>query len=328
MASKLLLPFDQPDPNSLRERLRVALARLAAKGIYFGGSSWKYLGWVNQIYTEHRYLTRGRFSKKKFDEECLAEYAEIFPSVGGDFSFYNFPTNAQWEHLFKTAPNLLFGFKTPEMITVPKWPSHARYGSRGGQENDSFLDAGLMTSAFLQPLSAYQQQVGVVMLEFGSMSKSTYPHVDAFVDDLDHFLAALPLSFRYAVEIRNEDYFAEPYFQCLRAHRVAHVFNSWSRMPPLPEQITQQNAFTADFIVARALLRPGRVFQDAVELFQPYTHVQQPYPEVRNALVDLSRRAMEQHVPGLFFVNNRLEGNSPETIMSVSEMLHDDEGDT
>jgi hypothetical protein len=38
------------------------------------------------------YLKRGKFSRKKFDETCLADYAETFPTVCGDFAFYQFPS--------------------------------------------------------------------------------------------------------------------------------------------------------------------------------------------------------------------------------------------
>ena len=85
---------------------------LAARGIYFGTSSWKYEGWLGRIYTEERYLTRGRFSQKKFEAECLGEYALTFPVVCGDFSFYQFPSEDYWRKLFASAPHSLrFAFK-------------------------------------------------------------------------------------------------------------------------------------------------------------------------------------------------------------------------
>jgi uncharacterized protein YecE (DUF72 family) len=315
------LPLLDLDENPFRARLKQKLSRLAARGIYFGGSSWKYPGWLNQIYTESRYLTRGKLSRKKFESACLEEYAEVFPAVGGDFSFYNFPTPEQWTQLFQTAPKLLFGLKAPEMITVRQWPSHPRYGTRGGSPNDHFLDANLMESAFLELLAPYQRQVGIVMLEFGSMAKSLYPAPEAFVEDLDHFLGALPLGFRYAVEVRNAEYLCDAYFQCLRENHVAHVFTSWSRMPSLEVQVGLEAAYTADFVVARALLRPGRAFEQAVKLFQPYTHVQQPYPEAREALAQLAHKGEQQRGPAFLFVNNRFEGNSPQTIDAVADML-------
>jgi hypothetical protein len=79
--------FEDPDPQ-VRSPLAARLHALASEGVYFGTSSWKYPGWLGSIYKPERYFTRGRFSQKKFESECLAEYAETFPAVCGDFSFY------------------------------------------------------------------------------------------------------------------------------------------------------------------------------------------------------------------------------------------------
>jgi hypothetical protein len=78
-------------PSFDRDRLRDRLREFSARGVYIGGSSWKYEGWLDQIYMRSRYLTRGRFSKKLFEETCLQEYASVFPAVCGDFAFYQFP---------------------------------------------------------------------------------------------------------------------------------------------------------------------------------------------------------------------------------------------
>ena len=64
---------------------REKIAALTDQGIYVGTSSWKYPGWCGQIYDDQRYLTRSKFSKKKFEKNCLTEYAEIFPTVLGIF---------------------------------------------------------------------------------------------------------------------------------------------------------------------------------------------------------------------------------------------------
>jgi hypothetical protein len=73
-------------------RLAPKLRALADRGIYFGTSSWKYEGWLGSIYSPARYQTRGKVSKAMFERECLAEYAETFSTVCGDFAFYQFPT--------------------------------------------------------------------------------------------------------------------------------------------------------------------------------------------------------------------------------------------
>lgn len=92
--------FEEPRP------LAAKLRRLAEQGIFIGTSSWKYEGWLGQIYTPERYFTRGKFSRKKFDDTCLEEYGEIFPAVCGDFSFYQFPSDEYWRKLFGSSSTL------------------------------------------------------------------------------------------------------------------------------------------------------------------------------------------------------------------------------
>ncbi len=311
--------FDNPASFD-RDRLQSKLDELARAGVFIGTSSWKYEGWCGQIYTRERYQTRGRFSEARFAAECLAEYAAVFPVVCGDFTFYQFPSEAYWRKLFTSAPaTLQYALKVPEDITVKMFPGHARYGPRAGQINESFLNAALFDSGFLELLRPYRRQVAVLIFEFGGFSRRTYEEVGEFVAELDPFLAVLPLDFRYAVEIRNEDFLGVEYFACLRRHGVAHVLNGWTRMPEIAEQMAMPHVYTADFTVARALLRRGRAYAEAVEKFSPYTQVQDPNPSTRQALRKLADRARERNEPSYIFVNNRLEGNAPETIRAILE---------
>jgi len=310
--------FDEPGFD--REGLASRLQTLAAEHIYIGGSSWKYEGWLGQVYSRERYLARGRFSRRLFEAECLREYAETFPTVCGDFAFYQFPTEDFWRGLFsKTPANFQFAFKVPEQITCKVFPAHARYGPQAGQENEAFLDTAMLREMFLRPLLPYRQKTAVLIFEFGTFGKRSFEDVGAFLDRLDPFLAGLPPEFRYAVEIRNPEFLSREYFACLRARGVAHVYNAWSRMPELHRQIAIPDSATADFQVCRALLRWGRVYEEAVDTFAPYTTVQDPNPEARQSMRVLIGRAREQHQFLFLFVNNRLEGNAPMTILSVVE---------
>src|ERR1700730_18870167 len=108
IAMSLFPLFDREDERPPQAaRLASRLRALADEGVYFGTSSWKYEGWLGSIYTPERYFTRRKFSRKKFEAECLREYAETFPVVGGDFSFYQFPTADYWARLFGGAPAFL-----------------------------------------------------------------------------------------------------------------------------------------------------------------------------------------------------------------------------
>jgi uncharacterized protein YecE (DUF72 family) len=311
--------FDADDLPPLAARLAPSLRALAGRGVYFGTSSWKYPGWLDSVYTRERYLTRGRFSRTKFEAECLREYAETFPVVGGDFSFYQFPTPDAWERVFAgTPPDFRFGLKVPEQITVPTWPGHARYGGRAGEPNEHFLDAGLFDRAFATALAPHRRQVAVLLFEFGTLGATDFPSAADFWLRLDRFLAALPGGWRYAVEIRNKEYLSPDHFALLSRHNVAHVFNAWTRMPTVAEQIALPGAFSADFTVVRALLQHGRSYEQAVTRFEPYQEVRQPDPATRDALRQVAARALRVRQPAFVFVNNRLEGNAPATIEAVT----------
>ena len=303
-----------------RDLFAEKLHRLAGQGVLIGASSWKYEGWLGQIYSRDRYSTRGRFSRKRFEQTCLAEYAETFPVVCGDFSFYQFPSPDYWQRLFtSTPPAFKFAFKVPEDITVAQWPSHDRYGARAGQGNSSFLDARVLRSQFLDPLAPYRHRVAALIFEFGAFPRRTYARgVEQFAADLNSFLDQLPKTFRYAVEVRNREFLDPHYFAALRNHGVAHVFSSWTKMPSLAEQYDIAEAHTADFTVSRALLRPGRRYEQAVRSFAPYEKIADPYREGTDALQRLIQGAGEQ-APALVFVNNRFEGNAPITIATLVE---------
>jgi uncharacterized protein YecE (DUF72 family) len=316
MATLPLFEDDALPPQAAR--LAPRLRALADEGVYFGTSSWKYDGWLGSIYSPERYLTRGKHSKAKFEAECVGEYARTFPVVCGDFAFYQFPSDDYWRRLFEGSPeSLRFSFKVPEDITVAKWPTHARYEKRGGQENAHFLNADVFDHLFVRPLAPYSKRVAPLIFEFGTFSKAMFPTVEHFVARLQPFLAALPDGPRYAIEIRIKEYLVPAYFSTLASHNVAHVFNAWTRMPELGRQIEMPGAYTADFAVVRALLAHGRSYEDAVKTFEPYQSVQSPNVPAREAMCRIMQWARGQRKDAFIFVNNRLEGNAPSTIEAV-----------
>ena len=314
--------FDADERPPQAARLAPKLRALADQGIYLGTSSWKYEGWLGSIYSSSRYAARGRFSSSKFEADCLAEYAETFPVVCGDFSFYQFPTTDYWKRLFGETPrSLQFAFKVPEEITVTTWPRHARYGTRAGQPNGSFLDAELFERRFAEPLSTYADRVATLIFEFGTIPRAAIATPAEFAQRLDAFLDTLPGGFRYAVEVRNPEYLFPGYLEALHRRGAAHVLNAWTRMPSLADQAGRPGVFTSDFVVVRALLRPGRTYEQAVARFSPYRAVVEPDPDARDALTRIADRARSSGRTAYVFVNNRLEGHAPTTIEAFAEAL-------
>ncbi|MSU58942.1 MAG: DUF72 domain-containing protein [Pedosphaera sp.] len=306
-----------------REQIKKKAAALAAKGVFIGTSSWKYEGWLDQLYTPARYEYRGKVAKTRFERDCLNEYAEVFKTVCVDAAYYTFPRPEYLQKLADAVPDdFQFGFKVTDEITVKKFPNHARHGIRAGKPNENFLNADLFARAFLQPCEAIRANVGVLMFEFSRFYPSDYEHGRDFVAALDSFFAKLPTGWPYGIEMRNKHWLAPEYFACLAKHRVAHVFNSWDAMPPVEEQMAQSGSRTnPQLVAARFLLKPGRKYNEAVDEFQPYDKVKEPYPDARaagKALVAEGKKAGPDRKT-FIYVNNRLEGNALATIDAMTD---------
>jgi uncharacterized protein YecE (DUF72 family) len=218
--------------------MRDTLAELARKGVYLGTSSWKYPGWCGTIYDESRYLWRGKFAKSRFEKNCLTEYAGTFKTVSVDATCYALPSRKFLEEIASQVPaDFRFGFKVSEAITVRRMPNFPRYGELAGKVNPRFLDPEVFERGFLQPMEEIRGHVGILMFEFSHLSATDFPHVRDFVAALDKFLQAAPKTWPYGIELRNRDWLVPEYFACLARHGVAHVFNAWTKMPTVAEQM-------------------------------------------------------------------------------------------
>lgn len=301
------------------------MAQLAGQGVYLGTSSWKYPGWCGTLYDAARYEYRGRFAETRFKRDCLQEYSEVFSTVCVDAAYYTFPTEKSLEGMAAQVPeHFRFGFKVTDAITIKKFPKLERFGDMAGKPNEQYLNPGLFVRGFLAPLESIRPKVGLLMFEFSRFWPADYAHGRDFIADLDKFLGQLPRGWPYGVEMRNRNWLRPEYFECLARHQVTHVFNSWEAMPPVHEQMALPGSRTnPDLVAARFLLKPGRQYEQAVKLFQPYNRVQEENPEAREAGRQLIQegQATGPKRRTFVFVNNRLEGNALGTINAMTHGL-------
>ena len=297
------------------ERLRTHIPPL----VRFGTSTWNYPGWRGLVYHDD-YGPKGSAAK------MLREYAAfpLFGTVGVDSSYYGPPTEAV---LRSYAEQLPAGFpcvsKVWSQITVHTF-TKAQDPDRAGKANPDFLNPDLFLEEIYEPYQRhFSGNTGPFVFEFQTIAKSSGMGPSRFADRLDEFFSELPREGQYAVEVRNEEFLTPKYFAVLREHGVAHVFTSWTRMPPLGHQLDLANSITAPFIVGRALLRPGRTYNEAVDAFAPYDRIREPNPKLRRDLVRLVETAVKTRIPAYLLVNNRVEGSAPLTIAAVVQMLED-----
>jgi uncharacterized protein YecE (DUF72 family) len=299
---------------------RAAIERLGSKippSIRFGTSTWTYPGWQGLVYHQD-YGTKGAAAR------MLREYADfpLFRTVGIDSSYYGPPTEtvlrSYAEHLPRGFPCVS---KVWSQITVQTF-TKAQDEQRAGKANPDFLNPDLFLEEIYQPYQRYfADNTGPFVFEFQTIAKYSRMSAERFADRLDEFFSALPRDAQYAVEVRNDEFLTPMYFAVLREHGVAHVFSSWTRMPPIGHQLDLPGSLTAPFIIARALLRPGRTYDEAVDAFAPYDRIREPNPKLRRDLVRLVEMARQTQLPAYLLVNNRAEGSAPLTIAAIAEML-------
>jgi uncharacterized protein YecE (DUF72 family) len=285
--------------------------------IHFGTSSWTYPGWTGLIY-DNEYPATGASTR------MLGEYARwpLFRTVGIDSFFYR---PASLKTLDEYAEVLPPGFpclsKVWDRITAHTF-ANPREKARWGEANPDWLNAELFQNEVLGPMrERFADHLGPLIFEIQAIAKKDKMRPADFAAHLDRFFSQLPTGVPYAVELRNSEFLAPEYFAVLRQYGVAHVFNSWSRMPAIGEQLLLHDAITAPFIVSRALLRPGRTYAEAVDAFAPYDHVQDENPPLRADLVALAKAALELRIPAYLIVNNRAEGCAPLTIAAVAARI-------
>ena len=119
-----------------------------------------------------------------------------------------------------------------------------------------------------------------------------------------------------------------PYCLMLSRHGVAHVYNHWSGMPPLSEQHTPMQGFTAVFTVLRLLTPLKMSYEAAKKRAEPYTKIVEELPQMRRETVQLVRQAVGAGHRAYVLVNNRVEGNAPLTVEALAGMLRGTEEHT
>lgn len=285
--------------------------------VRFGTSTWNYPGWRGLVYHQD-------YGPKGAAARMLREYSAfpLFGTVGVDSSYYGPPTEAVLRSYAEYLPP---GFpcvsKVWSQLTVHTF-TKAQDPERAGKVNPDFLNPDLFVEEIYEPYRRhFASNTGPFVFEFQTIAKSSRIGAERFATRLDEFFSALPRDAQYAVEVRNEEFLTPMYFAVLREHGVAHVFTSWTRMPPLGHQLDLPGSITGSFIVARALLRPGRSYNEAVDAFAPYDRIREPNPKLRRDLVRLVEAAVQTRIPAYLLVNNRTEGSAPLTIAAVAEML-------
>ncbi|MGE3957043.1 MAG: DUF72 domain-containing protein [Vicinamibacterales bacterium] len=308
---------EEPDPAAQQlQQVHAEAASVAAAlppHVFFGTSSWSFPGWKGLVYSSSR-------TQAELAREGLREYARhpLLTTVGVDRSYYA-PMPA--EDLRTWASQLPGGFrccfKAPASVTAlalgpPSRPS----------PNPDFLSVDRLVDDLLAPCdAAFRQHTGPIILEFPPFPRSMRIEPEAFLGRLDRFLAQLPRSFEYVVELRDARLLTPAYRQVLAAHRVGHTYNYWSAMPAPGEQAAVVPPEDFDLAVIRLLLKPGTWYEEQRERFKPFNRLVEPDEGMRADVAALARRVANRGRRVFVLVNNKAEGSSPLTVTALARRL-------
>ncbi|HBO36599.1 MAG: DUF72 domain-containing protein [Sphaerochaeta sp.] len=161
--------------------------------ILIGTSGYSYTEWVGPVYP-----------KGTKSEEFLFSYAQMFPTVELNFSYYRMPEAAQLALMHQGAPSLRFSIKAHQSLTHVIDSLHWR-------------EQATLFYRSLEPLLA-NEVLDAVLLQFPS---SFHYEIDQrkYLDSLLRVLSPLPL----AVEFRNSRWYNNRTLDSLRERQVSFV---------------------------------------------------------------------------------------------------------
>lgn len=146
---------------------------------YLGAPMWSMDIWRGRLFT--------RQAKK---QNYLREYAQVLTTVEGNNTFYGLPSAETVQRWASEVPShFRFCFKFPRTITHDVM--------LGGQIAED------TTKRFLSLLEPIRDQLGLLFLQLPPGFN------DSLLERLDTYLGALPTHFRYCVEPRHADFFAQ-----------------------------------------------------------------------------------------------------------------------
>ena len=255
-----------------------------------GTCGWSYQDWSRVFYPEE--LPAG---------EYLSYYAERFPIVEVDSTFYRSPSLKMvqgWRE--KTPDSFGFSLKVPQVITHEK----------------VLLDCRKELNTFLSAARALEEKLLCCLLQFGYFNKQAFATVDDFLLRLNPFLSAWPKDVAVAVEVRNKNWMTAKLLDCLRAHRAAWALADQAWVPSPLNLVKKLDIVTAPFAYLRLLGDRAEVDKRTQTLDHAVIDRSEQLEADAQAI-----RLLRERVPVLVFANNHFAGYAPDTIRQLLAKL-------
>jgi uncharacterized protein YecE (DUF72 family) len=255
-----------------------------------GTCGWSYKEWSGVFYPED--LSAG---------EYLSYYAERFPVVEVDSTFYRSPSRKMvegWRD--RTPPGFGFVLKVPQVITHEKM----------------LLDCRDEVRTFLTAARILDDKLLCCLLQFGYFNRSKFATLADFLERLEPFLEAWPDDVPVAVEVRNKTWMTPALGDCLRRHKVVWTLPDQVWMPSPLSLVERLDVLTGPFAYVR-LLGDREAVDNLTKTLDHIVIDRGPEVEADARAIQVLR----QRVPVVAFVNNHFAGYAPETLRQLTALI-------
>ena len=231
----------------------------------------------------------------------LTFYAEHFDTVEVDSTFYACPspqTVNSWAS--KTPEEFLFSVKIPQAIT------HEKVLVECDAELEQFVDT----------MGILGEKLGPMVLQFPLFNRGVFSNQSDFLDRMIPFLKKLPNDYRFAVEIRNEEWSDSQLAGVLRDFGVALVLQDQSWMPH-PNELSQKfDPITTDWTYIRWLGdRKG-----IERITKTWNKTVVDRTNEMSGWVDVCYETVRRGVKVFGYANNHYAGHAPATIQQFRDL--------
>ena len=289
-----------------------------------GTSSWKYDSWKGLVYEP---------DKRYRPDDYLRDYARVLDSVEVDQWFYSlFPARPRLPDprivgLYETSvpEGFIFTVKAPNALTLTHFHKNqpAGYAAFADRPNPYFLDEALL-GRFLERLSPLGPKLGPLIFQFEYLNKKKMPSAEEFIDRFGAFIRKAPGGFRYALEIRNANYYSPDFFKFLKENGLGFAYIDGYHLPPIGKVFEDFAPETADFQIIR--LHGGDRPELEGEAGQLWNEIVAPKPEGLAAAAKIVRANAGKNILTYVSISNHYEGSAPLSIGRFLKILGTESG--
>jgi uncharacterized protein YecE (DUF72 family) len=157
------------------------------------------------------------------------------------------------------------------------------------------------------------------MFQFEYLNKQKMPSVEAFIERFGEFIDRAPKGYRYALEVRNKNFYTPAFFDFLKGRDLGFVYVEVFYMPPIGEVFEKFKPETASFQIIR--LHGGDRVDIESQTGEVWDRIVAPKPTGLKAAAAIVRANAKKKILTYLNLSNHYEGSAPLSLRRFLDVL-------